>query len=93
MVPIKRESLGLPIGPIGRILVRAFLPLNPQPLKVFEDPGQGFFCRPFQICVFNAKDERSLVVSREKGVEEGCLGIFLIDSLEYVFMQVGYFQF
>lgn len=75
MVPIERESLGLTIGPLGPILVRAFLPMNPQPLKVFEDPAQKLFRRPFQIRVFNAKNERSPVVSREERVEKGRLGI------------------
>ena len=68
-------SLRLTIRTPRSPLVRAFFPGDPQPLEIFYDPICGSIGRSFDIRIFNAENECSLMPSCKEKIEEGRSGI------------------
>jgi hypothetical protein len=61
----------LTIRAIRSVLVRTFLPADPQPLKVFEDVIDGGIRRPFHIRIFNPQDEGPPMTFCKEIIEKG----------------------
>jgi len=72
IVTIERNALGLAIRAIGSAPVGTFVPLDSQPMKIFNDSIKGGFRRSLQIRILDPKDEGALMGSGKEVVVQGC---------------------
>ena len=70
MVAINLPFVALTIGRIGATNVRAFIPIKAEPFDVFNE--LGFIARfaALKVGIFDAEDEDSALLAREKPVEK-----------------------
>ena len=68
---VVRRSLRLAVRPIWATGVGPFVPVQPEPVQVFQQPLLGSLDFPLDVRVLDAKDENALVVAREQPVEQG----------------------
>jgi hypothetical protein len=72
IVMVERKALGLAIGAIGSAPVGTFVPLDSQPMKIFNDLIEGGFRRSLHVRILDPEDEGALMGSGKEVVVEGC---------------------
>src|SRR5260370_17420644 len=67
---ISVHLVGLRVGWIGSANVRTFVPIQPQPLEILQQLSFVARLTAFDVGVFDAKYERTVLLPRKKPVEE-----------------------
>jgi hypothetical protein len=75
IVTVERKALGLAIGAIRAFPVGTFVPLDSQPMKIFNDAVEGGLRRSLQIRILDPEDEGAPMFSGKEVIVQGCSGI------------------
>jgi hypothetical protein len=75
VVTVERKTLRLAVGAIGTFPVRTFVPLDSQPMKIFNDAIEGGLRRSLQIRILDPEDEGALMFSGKEVIVQSCSGI------------------
>jgi hypothetical protein len=68
-------ALGLPVGPEITRPAGTFVPVERQPMEIFQDGFLGLRGGPFRVRVFQTEDEGAAHFAGEKKIEEGCTSV------------------